>query len=85
LKDEVADTVFLCFSDVLQEIELDFGFSGERINRNFQFECLCIDIPDLDSSLVMKEDSVSRPVRVNTNIGFLVIFVREEGFDDEVS
>lgn len=62
----------------------DFSAGERRANCNIQFERFSIDISDIDTSFVGKQDRIAFPRGVYADVVFGVGCVRQEGFDNKV-
>lgn len=82
--DEVDEDIVLGLGDVNKEGRAD-GVSGRELvlDLDLELECLCVDITDLDASLVGEEDVVTVAVRVDADVVLGVGGVGDEGLDEE--
>jgi len=82
--DEVDEDIMLGLRDVNKEGRTDGVSCGELVlDLDLELESLCVDIADLDASLVGEEDIVTVAVRVDTDVILGVGGVGDEWLDEE--
>lgn len=81
----IIDLRFLRRRNFCQQCLLDVGERRVRSDGDFELQCFCVNIANIDAALVIEQDRVGRSVRVDTYVGFFGILVRNEWLDDEVA
>lgn len=82
--EEIDESLFLRIGDMGEKRRLDSISRGERLaDSDRKAESLCIDIADIDTTLVSEKNFVALASRVNADVEFSVGRVGEEGLDNE--
>lgn len=82
--DEVDENIVLGLGDVDKEGRADGVSGGELVlDLDLELESLCVDIADLDTSLVGEENVVAIAVRVDADVVLGVGGVGDEWLDEE--